>query len=93
MEWVAIFYSNIYVHTGDTGSYMCIQYIYIQEIHVWAPYSVFIILDHLILDHLIKAKKFPEDCMDIGEQYLPEHADYLIDKETFIFDHTQQEEL
>ena len=77
-------YGFIYVHP---------IYIYIQEIHVWAPYSVFIILDHLILDHLIKAKKFPEDCMDIGEQYLPEHADYLIDKETFIFDHTQQEEL
>ena len=69
--------------------YIC-AYIYIQEILVWAPYSVFItldhlILDHIILDHLIKAKKFPEDCMDIGEQYFPEHADYLIDKETFIF--------
>ena len=64
-------------------------YIYLSiYIYVWAPYTTFI-----ILDHLIKAKTFPENCMAVGEQDFPEHTDHNIDKETFISDHAQQEEL
>lgn len=43
-----------------------------------------------ILDHLLRAKTFPEDYMEVRNQNFPEHIDCIIDKETFISGHTQK---